>query len=78
MLVLPITSVPLNLIPLSGPRGMRASQLISGRTSAFPRLTVGPPAPLPSTHPRQGLLLVQGGLSFDGGVPGTVGEKGTA
>lgn len=36
-----------------------------------------PPQTGPRTHPGQGLLFVQGGLSFDGGVPGTVGEKGT-
>lgn len=30
------------------------------------------------THPWQGLLLVQGRLSFDGRVPGAVCEEGTA
>lgn len=31
-----------------------------------------------TTHPWQGLLLVQGCLSFDGRVPGAVREEGTA
>lgn len=30
-----------------------------------------------TTHPRQGLLFVQGRLSFDGGVPGAVCKEGT-
>lgn len=35
------------------------------------------PAPQ-TTHPWQGLLLVQGCLGFDGRVPGAVCEEGTA
>lgn len=73
---LPLAIMPAPLSESEGP----------GSAPAFPRLRAAPPPPrqhpgptlAPRTHPRQGLLLVQGGLSLDGGVPGTVGEKGTA
>lgn len=70
-------SVPLHLIPFSESRGTRASPLIPG--ALIPERRLHPHSPDSTrTHPGQSLLFVQGSLSFDGGVPGTVGEKGTA
>lgn len=76
MLSLMIISACLHLILLSESRDFTADPR---KGLSLPQAESSPPPQTaPRTHPGQGLLFVQGSLSFDGGVPGTIGEKGTA